>query len=444
MIKNFRTHIICVLLLAVLVCSARASVSPAPVDTAYGRYRIGSYGELLTQFKDYGTNRYYGGSGSTRQRHAEISIPRFVLGGDYKISKRWILGAEVEFEAGGTGQAVEMEVGSGSENGEYETEVEKGGEVALEQFHLTRLIVPALNVRVGHMVLPVGLTNSHHEPINFFTAARPEGETVLLPSTWHETGVALFGEFGKGLARFDYEAMVTAGLNPNGFDKYNWVKGGKQGLFETDNFSAPAYTLHLDWTGIRGLRIGGSLFFNPNAGRNADKFVTYDDLGKINILIYSFDAQYSDRYVTARANFLSGNIPQTVGITSANRTYSNKSPYSRQGPVARRALDWSAEVGVNLKSIFSGCEKFPVLYPFVHYNYYNTQERGEAGLVMDDRCQVSLWSFGLNWRPLPMIAVKADYTTRQIGTHKMFGTGKYNSENELRIALVYNLWFSKK
>lgn len=422
----------------------QASEAPAPVDTAYQRFRIGSYGEVLTQFKNYGTNRYYGGSGSTRQHHANISIPRFVLAGDYKISKKWILGAEIEFEAGGTGQAIEMEAGSGSENGEYETETEKGGEVAVEQLHITRLILPGLNIRAGHLVLPIGLTNSHHEPLNYFTAARPEGATTLIPSTWHETGLEIFGEFGKGRARFDYEAMITAGLNPNGFDKYNWVKGGKQGLFETDNFSAPAYTFRLNWTGIPGLRVGASVFFNPNAGRNADKFVTYDDLGRINLFVYSFDAQYSDRYVTARANFLSGNIPHSLGITSANRTYSSKSPYSRQGPVAKRAVDWSAEVGLNLKSIFSSCEKFPVIYPFVHYNYYNTQEAGETGLVMDDRCQVSLWSFGLNWRPLPMLVVKADYTTRQIGTHKMFGKGKYNSESEFRIALAYNLWFARR
>ena len=52
-------------------------------------------------------------------------------------------------------------------------EVEKGGEVALEQFHITRLIHPAFNVRAGHLIVPVGLTNEHHEPINFFVTSRP-------------------------------------------------------------------------------------------------------------------------------------------------------------------------------------------------------------------------------------------------------------------------------
>ena len=425
----------------------RASEPPAPVDSAFTKFRIGSYGEMLTQFKDYGLNRYSGvPTGNMKKHHAEISVPRFILGGDYKITPKWILGVEIEFESGGTGQALEIESGSASENGEYELEHEKGGEVALEQFHLTRLIVPEFNIRAGHMIIPVGLTNTHHEPINFFTAARPEGATTLLPSTWHETGLEVFGAFGKGYASFDYEAMVTAGLNPNGFNVYNWVKGGKQGLFETDNFSAPAYTARLNWTGVPGLRLGASVFYNPNAGKNADKLITYAGLGKINILLYSFDAQYINKYVTARANFLSGNIPETRALTQANRSLGMGQPYSTPKPgyfIAKRAIDWSVEAGLNLKALLPRMENFPALYPFVHYNYYNPQEKGEGGAVMEQRCQVSLWSAGLNWRILPGLVVKADYTTRQIGTGRIFGKGKYNSENEFRLGLAYNLWFTK-
>ena len=425
----------------------QAVQAKAPSDEVqgYDKWRIGSYGEILAAFKDYGLNRFYGNSvGNTKKNHSEISIPRFVIEGEYKITPKWILGAEVEFEAGGTGVTYEIEAQSGSENGEYEMEVEKGGEVALEQFHLTHLVTPAFNVRVGHMIVPVGLTNSHHEPLNFFTAARPEGSTTIMASTWHETGLSFFGRFGKGAATFDYQAMITSGLNPNGFDAYNWVKKAKQGFLEVDNFSAPAYTARINWTGVKGLRIGASLLYNPKAQKNADKLVTYSEYGDINVLLYSFDIQYVNRYITARANYLSGNITETVGITAANRRYSSKSPYSRMGPVAKRAVDWSAEVGLNLASVFSGVRKFPTIYPFVHYNYYNPQEKCETGLVADKRCQVSMWSFGLNWKPVPQLVVKADYTTRQIGTAKMFGSSDYNSENELRIGVAYQLWFAKK
>ena len=413
-----------------------------PDTLGYQKFRFGGYGEMVANFKDYGINRFYGHQeGNAKQNHNTISIPRFVLAFDYKFNPKWILGAEIEFEYGGTGTSYELE---NTENGEYETEVEKGGEVALEQFHITRMIVPEFNVRAGHLIVPVSLTNEHHEPINFFGTSRPEGETTIIPCTWHETGIEFLGKFGKGYATFDYEAMIVTGLNANGFDRNKWVKGGKQGLFEGDNFTSPAYVARLNYTGVPGLRLWAALYYCANAGANSDKLITYDEIGKIPVTIYSFDAQYSDRYVTARANYLSGNIAHADQVGAKNGKLSNKSGYSRLTPIAKRAVSYNAEVGVNLKTICGGDKRFPVIYPFVQYEYYNSQEKGEGMDVMDARCQVSKWNFGLNWKALPNLVVKADYTTRQIGTNKMFGKGPYNSENEFSIGIAYIGWFLKR
>lgn len=235
--------------------------------TGYNRFRFGGYGEMLAQFMDYGINRFAGtATGNTKTHRNSISIPRFVLAFDYKFNQKWILGAEIEFEAGGVGSAVEIE---NSENGEYETEIEKGGEVALEQFHITRLIVPQFNVRAGHLIVPVGLTNAHHEPINFFGPSRPQAETSLLPSTWHETGIELFGSFGRRFTRFDYQLMVVAGLNANGFDRNEWIIGGKAGYFETDNFTSPGYVARVDYSGVPGLRTGVSFYYCRDADRKS-------------------------------------------------------------------------------------------------------------------------------------------------------------------------------
>ena len=93
----------------------------------YTKFRFGGYGEMVANFKDYGINRFYGGNdGNPNKKRNTISIPRFVVAFDYKFNSKWILGAEIEFESGGTGTAFELE---NTENGEYETEVEKGGEI---------------------------------------------------------------------------------------------------------------------------------------------------------------------------------------------------------------------------------------------------------------------------------------------------------------------------
>lgn len=417
--------------------------SPAATaaDTAgYNRFRFGGYGEMVASFKDYGINRFAGTStGSTKTKRNTISIPRFVLAFNYKFNSKWVLGAEIEFESGGTGTAIELE---NSENGEYETEIEKGGEVALEQLHITRLIVPQFNVRAGHLIVPVGLTNAHHEPINFFGTVRPQAETALMPSTWHETGIEFFGSFGRRHSRFDYQLMIVAGLNANGFNRDEWIAGGKQGFFEVDNFTSPGYVGRLDYTGVPGLRTGVSVYYCRDAGSNSDKEHTYSSIGRIPVAIGTWDAQYRNSYVTARANVTYGYVGNAAALSEANRMLSNKSPYSRLIPIAKNALSYGAEIGLNLRSVIrNNC---PVIYPYARYEYYNPQYRGQGRATMDRRLEVSQWQVGLNWFALPNLVVKADYTTRQIGTAKVFGKGNYNSENEFSIGVAYIGWFIRK
>lgn len=400
---------------------------------SFKRFRIGGYGEMVANFKDYGINRFNGTSeGNSKVKRNTISIPRLVLAGDVKFSKHFSLGMEVEFEYGGTGQVYELE---NTENGEYEVEMEKGGEVAIEQFHLTYHMNNYFNVRVGHMIVPVGLTNSHHEPINFFGTVRPEGETTMLPSTWHETGLQVYGQFGRKWASMQYQAMVITGLNANGFNRNQWAGKAKQGLFEGDNFTCPAYALRLDYTGVPGLRIGSSVYYCPNVAANSDKPDTYNF--KAPATIWSLDAQYRNKWVEARANVMQGYLGNSDLLSKKNAMLSNKSPYSRTAPIARLSVDYGGEIGLRMKSFFKGNTKYLDFTPFARYEYYNTQQ-GIKNAVADDRLKVSMWVAGINYKPLPYLIVKADYT------HRTIGGGKYNSENEFAVGVAFINWFWKK
>lgn len=105
------------------------------------------------------------------------------------------------------------------EGGEWEQEVEKGGEVELEQFWIQKSFGRWANIKAGHIVVPVGLNNAYHEPLNFFTVYRPEGENTVLPSTWHQTGVSFWGRT-KG---WRYELQFLAGLNSDNFTNTGWI-----------------------------------------------------------------------------------------------------------------------------------------------------------------------------------------------------------------------------
>lgn len=127
--------------------------------------------------------------------------------------------------------------------------------------------------------------------------------------------------------------MIVAGLNPNGFDRNTWVAGGKQGIFEEDNFSSPAYVARLDYKGVPGLRVGASFYYCADAGSNSDKLDSYSS--KVPLRIFTADAQYRNKYVIARGNIVYGNLGNSTGVSKVNIGQSNKSPYSRLIPVAK-------------------------------------------------------------------------------------------------------------
>ena len=430
-------------ILKVLTVTSLAFLDVAPTSAQnkatddgfdYERFRFGGYGEMLASFKGYGINRFNGSAnGNTYLHRNTIAIPRFVIAGDYRFNKHWQLGAEIEFEAGGTGTAYEIE---NTENGEWETEVEKGGEVALEQFHITYTLNRAFNVRAGHMVLPVGLTNAHHEPILFYGTSRPESETIIIPSTWHETGLSIYGSVGHDWSSVRYEAYVTTGLNANGFDRNTWVAGGKQGLFETDNFTSPAYTARVEYLGVPGLRLGATAYYCHNTGANSDKPNMYAQYGNIPVTIITADAQYLHRYFTIRANCIWGNLGKSDKINERNHRLGS-SPYSSLTPVAKRAIAYGAEAGLNIKSLIHNA-KFPDIVPFVRYEYYNPQYEVIGTASADKRLEIGMWTAGFNYKPLPFLVVKADYTTRRIGQ------GAYNRENEFALGVAFTNWFWKK
>ena len=154
--------------------------------------------------------------------------------------------------------------------------------------------------------------------------------------------------------------------------------------------------------------------------------------------IYTADVQYKNKYVTARANLIYGNLGNSIQLSNANGKLSGLSPYSRVTLIAKHAISCGGEVGLNLRSLCRDNEKVPVIYPFVRYEYYNPQEDVLSPNTAELRNEVSMWTAGANWYALPNLVIKADYTTRKIGG------GDFNSENEFSLAVAYIGWFWSK
>ena len=222
------------------------------VEKVLSRLSVGGYGEVAYTRNFYSDNQYrYRNPKKYKDdpSNGRFDIPHAVIYLNYDFGKGWKMGSEIEFEHTGTGSAIEIEA---DEGGEYEHEIEKGGEVELEQFWIEKTFASWANLRLGHIVVPVGLNNAHHEPFNFFTVYRPEGENTILPSTWHDTGMSFWGVSG----RFRYEAQVVAGLNAMLFSRDGWAHSAAGSAYEFKPANKYGFAVRGDWYAAQGLRIG--------------------------------------------------------------------------------------------------------------------------------------------------------------------------------------------
>lgn len=99
---------------------------------------MGGYGEAVYTRNFYSDNMYrYSKADSYKDSdgHGRVDLPHVVIMIGYDFGKGWSMGSEIEFEHGGTESAIEVE---DEEAGEFEKEIERGGEVALEQFWIQK------------------------------------------------------------------------------------------------------------------------------------------------------------------------------------------------------------------------------------------------------------------------------------------------------------------
>ena len=409
-----------------LLITAQASAQGNASET---RLSVGGYGEVVMSRNFYSDN-VYRYSNPTKYKddpsHGRFDIPHAVLYIGYDFGKGWSMQTEIEFEHTGTGSAVEKEF---TEAGEWETEIEKGGEVALEQFWLQKTIKSWLNIRVGHMVVPVGALNNAHEPLNFFTVYRPEGEFTILPSTWHDTGIGLWGNMGK----WRYEFQVIAGLDAFMFNRDNFIKYGAASPYEFKVANNYGFAARIDNRSIKNLRLSVSGYYGNsmhNSFPNDMKDTRYKDI-KGRTVIGCFDFSYKGKALIVRGNADWGFVSDAATISTIKRNLtSNNAPYKKT-PVGKQAVAYGTEAGYDILS-FSD-KTVDKLYLFGRYEYYDSYipDQDQQDYTFTD---VNRMAVGINWLPVPEIAVKAEFSER-------FLNGHYNNEPSVSIGIAYMGFF---
>lgn len=320
----------------------QAGLAPA-ASKVYGSQTglsIGGYGEMLYTDRDSGT---------------QLDLYRAIVYLGYRFDENWLFNSEIEWE--------------------------HGDETAVEFAYLEYQHDAHFNVRVGHQLVPMGFINQLHEPTTFLSPNRPLIERYILPSTWHENGVAVYGNAGD----FDYQFAVMNGFDAEGFDLENsGLRGGRQKGSKADAEDLAAI-LRLDWQGVDGLWLGGSVYLGDSGqGSGAQDFAT---------TVFELHAQYERGAFISRAVYAAASVDGAAALTTASASEDLSGYYLDLG------YDVFADHGTESS-----------LTPFLRYSAFDLSEDSAADT------EVTRLMLGLAWQPIPQLIFKAAFTQEEQGS----------------------------
>lgn len=319
---------------------------------------IGGYGEMFYANPDNGDDF--------------ADVYRFITYFGYKFNDWIVLNTEIEFEHG--------------------ADSKNGGKVVVEFFYLDFLLSQEANLRLGHVLAPMGLINQRHEPTLFNTVQRPEVEKYLLPSTWHENGALVYGRLGN--ANIEYTAGMINALNLDSdetrtADK-SWIRDGRLGSSKDASFD-PAFVGRLDYTGINGLMVGASVYYGDGSNVKNDD----SDVSGLTTTIFDIHASYDNGPFSAYGVYTQTNLDGAEKLES---------------DAVEKASGYYANVSYDLSSLVGIEYKLPV---FAQYENYNPVEKTVDG-SNEDTFQTEIVTIGLNFFPADQVVLKADYAMREV------------------------------
>jgi len=342
---------------------------------------IAGYGEMLYQ-NGAGTDQ----SGAPVSTGARLDFLRAVLYFGYRFNDKFLFNSEIE--------------------------IEHANEVGVEFAYIEYLAHPAASFRGGMLLVPMGLTNEFHEPTVFLSAARPETEQRLLPSTWRENGAGIVGSGG----RVSYRAYVVNGLDASGFDA-SGLRGGRQ-KGSAAEASDPAFVARVDVEATPGVFVGGSIYHGDSSQGQftdslGDPFSVGTTIGEVHgqAAIRGLDV----RGLWARTSLANaGLLNQALGLAGADGVGS-----AIEGGYIQVGYD-----------VLSQTMREMSVTPFYRFEMLDTQAGVAPGSTKDPARDRTFHTFGASFAPIPNVVVKADY--QWIRNEAATGVDQFN------FALGYN------
>ena len=317
-----------------------------------------------------------------RTKTAVASLTRNVLFLGHRFSNRIYFFSEMELE--------DAKVVGGKPS----------GEISMEQLFLKFNINRDMYLQAGLFIPRIGLINENHLPTTFNGNDRTFVETFVIPATWRELGVGLYGRL-RNIPGLNYSFAVVNGLNSGGFVNGTGIREGK---FEGSNATASniAVTGSLLYY-LKSWRLQASGYFGGSAGlikRQADSLQLNSGLFGTPVSLVEANAQYHNNGVSFRA------LATSVGINDAfeiNRAYANNTPSIMIGMYA--------ELGYNLYKLVDA-ETTKNFTLFARQEFIDLNYKTPSNGIKNGTNRKNYTIVGLTYQPVNGIIVKADYVLR--------------------------------
>jgi len=264
--------------------------------------------------------------------------------------------------------------------------------------------------------MPMGIINVYHEPPSFNGVDRPDVDQVVIPSTWREPGVGIFGELAEGLR---YQLYVVNGFNANGFTAESAILEGHQEaqLAYAGDVGAIG---RVDYEPILGTVLGASAY----GGTSGNSL--RDTVGRVPIGLFDVDARTRRGPFSARAELAVLLIGEADKLSAA--LAAGTPDQMAAGPISSRAIGGYVEVAYDVLHL-TGIQTDQTITAFGRFDYADTQAAVPSGFQAQLQFRRTSGVFGLVWRPIPQIAIKTDYR------HRVYGAGP--NDDELAAAITW-------
>ena len=334
--------------------------------TEYNRVTVHGYGEMHFQ--------------NQTQKHgnAQVDNHRFVIG-VHAVLADWIhLNAEIDFEH--AAQTMEYEFG-----------------------YLDFLLNPALNVRAGVILAPVGLLNEYHEPPLFWTTERPLLQQKLIPTSWNQAGAGIFGTPTDGINYRLYfmnslqsiSNSTTTGQNSE-FSS-SGIRGGRSQLskVKSNDFSVLG---RVEFSKLYpGLQLGFSLVHGDTTHGLINEGGT--------MTLLEADIRYRKGWFDMNASIVNTRVEDAAAL---NTFCDSGSGNQCDTGIAKNNFGFNVQAGAHLPQLMGWKTSYDVV-AHAMFERIRTQDEMPSGTAPDRSKNYNNYHFGVAYLPIPAVSLKLDH-----------------------------------